>query len=258
MQANDLPILDFIRNAFQLGLSLYQRRYDWTTDHCDRLLEDALRTGSDSAIDNHYVGTITTMLPPDAKRTASHPLTVIDGQQRLATLSLLLGAIAQNIPGADAPDGFTPEKIRARYLMDPQESDDRRYKLLLTDNDRDTLPGILHQDKSLPPDPSPRLMENYNHFMSRISGFSTPHVHALCMGINRFRIVHVALSPSEDNAQQIFESMNDTGLPLSPCALIRNVLLIEQRKEPQKQIDTDHPKPLEEKFGPSNFDEEIA
>ena len=117
MQANDLPILDFIRNAFQLRLPLYQRWYDWTTDHCDRLLEDALRTGSDRAIDNHYVGTITTMLPHDAKRTASHPLTVVDGQQRLATLSLLLGAIAETIPGADAPDGFTPDKIRARYLV---------------------------------------------------------------------------------------------------------------------------------------------
>ena len=70
--------------------------------------------------------------------------------------------------------------------------------------------------------------------------------------------MHMALYPGLDNAQQIFESMNDTGLPLSPCALIRNVLLIEQRKELQKQIGTDHPKPLEEKFGPSNFDEEIA
>ena len=258
MQANDLPILDFIRNAVQLRLPLYQRWYDWTTDHCDRLLEDALRTGSDSAIDNHYVGTITTMLPPDAKRTASHPLTVIDGQQRLATLSLLLGAIAQNIPGADAPDGFTPEKIRARYLMDPQESDDRRYKLLLTDNDRDTLLGILHPEKSLPPDPSPRLMENYNHFMSRISGFSTPHVHALCIGINRFRIVHVALSPSEDNAQQIFESMNDTGLPLSPCDLIRNFLLMDQDEELQAEIYTRHLRPLEKEFGRRNFDEEFA
>ena len=130
MPANYLSILYFIRNAFQFRLPLCQRWYDWTTDHCDRLLEDALRTGSDRAIDSHYVGTITTMFPPDAKRTASHPLTVIDGQQRLATLSLILAAIAQNIPAGDAPDGFTPEEIRARYLMNPGESDDRRYKLL--------------------------------------------------------------------------------------------------------------------------------
>ena len=258
MQTTDLPILEFLKNSAQLKLPLYQRWYDWKTDHCDRLLGDALRTGSDNRINNHYVGTITTVSANPSKRGWPNPLTVVDGQQRLATLSLLLEAIAQIMPGAEAPDGFAPDQIRAHFLLDPLATGDQRHKLLLTHNDRDTLIGILDQENSLPPDPSPRLMENYNHFMSRISGFSTPQVHALCMGINRFRIVHVALSPSEDNAQQIFESMNDIGLPLSPSDLIRNVLLIEQRKEPQKQIDTDHPKPLEEKFGPSNFDEEIA
>ena len=67
--------------------------------------------------------------------------------------------------------------------------------------------------------------------MSRISRFSTPQVHALCMGIDRFRIAHVALSPSEENAQQIFESVNDTGLPLSPRDLIRNFRLMDQDEE---------------------------
>ena len=209
-------------------------------------------------INNHYVGTITTVSPHPSEGVWSNPPTVVDGQQRLATLSLLLEAIAQIMPGADAPEGFVPDHIRARFLLDPLATGDRCHKLLLTHNDRDTLIGILDPHKSLPSDPSPRLMENFHHFKSKIARFSTPELQALCNGIARFMIVHMALYPGLDNAQQIFESMNDTGLPLSPSDLIRNVLLIEQRKELQKQIDTDHPKPLEEKFGPSNFDEEIA
>ena len=60
------------------------------------------------------------------------------------------------------------------------------------------------------------------------------------------------------HAQEIFESMNHTGRPLSTGDVIHNLLLIDQAKELQQQIDTDHPKPLEEKFRRSNADEEIA
>ena len=258
MQTTDLPILEFLKNAAQLKLPLYQRWYDWKTDHCDRLLDDALRTGSDPGINNHYVGTITTVSPHPSQGVWPRPLTVVDGQQRLATLSLLLEAIAQNMPGADAPDGFAPDQIRARFLRDPQETGDRCHKLLLTHNDRDTLLGILHPDKPLPPDPSPRLMENFRHFTSKIRRFSTPELHALCKGIAQFMIVHMALHPSLDNAQQIFESMNDTGLPLSPCDLIRNFLLMDQDERLQAEIYTRHLLPLEKEFGRNNFDEEFA
>ena len=258
MQTTDLPMVEFLKNANQLKLALYQRWYDWKTDHCDRLLGDALRTGSDPDINNHYVGTITTVSPHPSQGAWPHALTVVDGQQRLATLSLLLKAIAQRLPGADAPDGFTPEQIHARFLQDPQETGERRFKLLLTHNDRDTLLGILHSDMPLPPDPSPRLMENFNHLVSRIKRFSTPELQALCHGIARFMIVHMAIHPDLDNAQQIFESMNDTGLPLSPCDLIRNFLLMDQDEELQERIHKEHLKPLEERFGRNNFDEEFA
>ena len=63
MQTTDLPMLEFLKNANQLKLPLFQRWYAWKTDHCDRLLGDALRTGSDPGINNHYVGTIPTVSP---------------------------------------------------------------------------------------------------------------------------------------------------------------------------------------------------
>ena len=119
MQTTNLAMLQFQQNAAQLKLPLYQRWYKWTTDHCDRLLDDALRTGSDKGTNNHYVGTITTVSPHPSEGGWPNPLTVVDGQQRLATLSLLLEAIAQIMPGAEAPEGFAPDQIRARFLLDP-------------------------------------------------------------------------------------------------------------------------------------------
>ena len=59
----------------------------------------------------------------------------------------------------------------------------RRYKLLLTHSDRQTLLGQLHEDEFLPPDPSPRLVENFNYFCRKVRRLSTPELHALCYGL---------------------------------------------------------------------------
>ena len=107
-------LLPFIRNAPQLEVPLFQRWYDWDISHCERLWDDAMRVGSDPAIHNHYLGAVTTTSPHPSEGAWEGPTTLVDGQQRLTSVSLLLEAIARHMPANDAPRGFAPDQIRAR------------------------------------------------------------------------------------------------------------------------------------------------
>ena len=80
MQTTDLPFLQFLRNFLHLILPIYQRRYRWTAQHCERLVDDAFRAGADPEIRSHYVGMITTMSPHHSSGPWYSPLTIVDGQ----------------------------------------------------------------------------------------------------------------------------------------------------------------------------------
>ena len=253
-----IPLLPFIRTSLQLALPLFQRWYDWEISHCERLFDDAMRAGSDPGIHNHYLGAVTTTSPHPSEGAWDGPLVVADGQQRLTTVSLLLEAIARNMPANDSPAGFAPDQIRARYLHDPLETGIRRYKLLLTHIDRQTLLGLLHEDELLPPDPSPRLVENFNYFCRKVRRLSTPDLHALCNGLAKFVLVHTMLHPALDDPLEIFETENDAGKRLWASDMIRNFLLMHQTPEMQQEIYTKHLLPLELEIGRDNFDQKFA
>ena len=258
MDANVISLLSFMRNVSQLRLPLYQRWYKWEISDCDRLWDDAMRVGSDPDTGRHYMGAITTMFPDPCHDASDGPTTLVDGQQRLATSSLLLEAIARHMPAQDAPPGFAPNQIRARYLMDPLETGEERYKLVLTHSDRQTLFGLLHEDALLPPDPSPNLVETFNHYCRKVRRLSTPELHALCAGITKFMIVHITLHSLLDDAYQIFESLNDRGRLLSPSDLIRLYLLMHEQDDMQQQIHASHLLPLEIEFGRDDYDRNHA
>lgn len=251
-------LLPFIRNSPQLEVPLFQRWYDWDISHCERLWDDAMRVGSNPAIHNHYLGAVTTTSPHPSEGAWEGPTTLVDGQQRLTSVSLLLEAIARHMPANDAPRGFAPDQIRARYLHDPLETGIRRYKLLLTHCDRQTLLGLLHEDELLPPDPSPRLMENFNYFCRKIRRLSTPELHALCNGLAKIMLVHTTLHPALDDPLEIFETENDAGKRLWASDMIRNFLLMHQTPEMQEEIYTNHLLPLEMEIGRDNFEEKFA
>ncbi|WP_347268916.1 DUF262 domain-containing protein [Paracoccus sp. (in: a-proteobacteria)] len=89
---------------------------------------------------------------------------VIDGQQRLTSVMLILEALARALGEDEEPiDGFSREKIRSYFPLNPLEKGDRRYKLLSTQGDRPTLLTIMQQ-KSLPEDASTRVADNFDLF----------------------------------------------------------------------------------------------
>jgi uncharacterized protein with ParB-like and HNH nuclease domain/predicted transport protein len=171
---------------------------------------------------------------------------VIDGQQRLTTITLLLECLARSVGDGEPVDGFSAKKIRSYYLRNDLEEAERGFKLLLTQTDRDTLKAIVQQ-KALPKDHSLRVKANFDFFTDQIAALSD--VALLCQGLSKLILVDVSLSREQDNPQLIFESMNSTGRELSQADLIRNYVLMGLEPDLQTQLYEDHWRPMEVNFG---------
>ncbi|MFT5155188.1 MAG: hypothetical protein ACI841_005199 [Planctomycetota bacterium] len=248
MKASEVKLLHFLRKSPQFIIPIYQRTYSWTLSECQQLWDDIIRTGSDDRINAHFVGSIVYIEQGLSQATSQSPLLVIDGQQRLTTVSLMIEALARQIPEGDEPlDGFSARKLRNYYLLNPEEDGDRAYKLLLTQTDKKTLLSLVEQ-KALPPEQSVRLSDNFDFFEKKTAELGG-EVDALCKGLAKLMVVDIALSRDQDNPQLIFESMNSTGRELSQADLIRNFILMGLDPKHQSLLYEDHWRPMEVAFG---------
>src|SRR3989344_456313 len=136
MKASETKLLDFLKKSPQFVIPIYQRTYSWTEKECRQLWDDIVRTGSDDSISVHFVGSIVYIDKADANVTSWEPLLVIDGQQRLTTVSLLLAALARAVAESEPFDGFSRNKIENYYLLNPLETGERHYKLILSQTDK--------------------------------------------------------------------------------------------------------------------------
>lgn len=247
MKAEALPLLKFLRRSSQLEIPIYQRTYSWSLWHCDQLWNDILRIGAASNVSAHFIGSIVYVENELSSVSTPSSLLVIDGQQRVTTVTLLLEALARAVGAEEPEDGFSARKIRNYYLTDPEERGDRRFKLLLTQNDRTTLLSLVGQEP-MPSEVSIRVKENFEHFSTRIAQLGG-QLQTLCKGLAKLMVVEVALQRGQDNPQLIFESMNSTGLALSQADLIRNFVLMGLEKNEQTRLYQFYWRPMEERFG---------
>src|SRR4051794_40845309 len=149
MKATEAKLLEFLKKTPQCIIPIYQRTYSWTERECQQLWDDVLRAGTNDDISAHFVGSIVYIEKGLYQVSSQSPLLVIDGQQRLSTISLLIEALARAVGETEPMDGFSAKKLRNYYLLNPLEEAERRFKLLLTQNDRDSLLSIVQQ-KALP------------------------------------------------------------------------------------------------------------
>ena len=251
MKAVEANFLEFLKKSQQFAIPLYQRTYSWTDRECRQLWEDILRTGSDAQISGHFIGSVV-YIQSGLYQVSSHdPLLVIDGQQRLTTVSLILEALALHLGDSEPIDGFSAAKLRSYYLLNQLESDERRFKLLLTQTDKDSLLAIVQQ-RPQPTDHSLRLEDNFEFFKGRIAALGQD-LAALCNGLAKLTIVDISLDRAHDNPQMIFESMNSTGRELSQADLIRNYVLMGLELPHQKELYEDHWRPMELAFGQEDY-----
>jgi uncharacterized protein with ParB-like and HNH nuclease domain/predicted transport protein len=247
MKATEAKLLTFLKKSPQFVIPIYQRTYSWTIAECAQLWDDIVRAGSRDDVSVHFIGSIV-YVEEGLSQVSSHaPLLVIDGQQRLTTLAIILANLAKVVGNEEPFDGFSGRKITNYYLLNPEERDDRRYKLLLTQTDRASL--IAHVDGGpSPSNASLRIAENSEYFRKKLeecAGDLAP----VCKGLAKLVIVDIALSRDHDNPQLIFESMNSTGKELSQADLIRNYVLMGLEPGLQTELYNRYWHPMEIAFG---------
>ncbi len=247
MKATEAKLLDFLKKSPQFVIPIYQRTYSWTEKECRQLWDDVMRCGSSDRIAVHFVGSIVYIESGLSQVTHQAPLLVIDGQQRLTTVSLLLAALAVAVGDAEPFDGFSKRKIKNYYLVNPEEDGERHFKLLLSQTDKGSLTAIVG-DGEEPPNPSLRIKANFESFRGWIVGGKVD-LATVCRGLAKLVVVDVALTRDQDNPQLIFESMNSTGKELSQADLIRNFILMGLEPGLQTRLYEQFWRPMEIDFG---------
>lgn len=139
MKAVETNLLKFLQGTKQFIIPIYQRKYSWTISQCRQLWNDILRAAEDEKIKGHFVGSIVYIERGLYQISSVPQLLVIDGQQRMTTLTLFLLALGKAIEESDQPCDITRRKIMNYYLVNNDEEGDQYHKLILTKSDKDTL-----------------------------------------------------------------------------------------------------------------------
>jgi uncharacterized protein with ParB-like and HNH nuclease domain/predicted transport protein len=252
MKANAVRLLDFLKKSPQFVIPIYQRTYSWAEPECRQLWDDILRTGHNDDISAHFVGSIVYIERGLYQVSTMSPLLVIDGQQRLATIMLILEALARRLGDAEPVDGFSANKLRDYYLLNRLEEGERGYKLLLTQTDKQSLLALVRQEP-WPRVHSVRLRQNFEFFEAEVKALGQD-LAPLCRGLAKLAIVDISLSRGQDKPQLIFESLNSTGRELSQADLIRNFILMGLETHEQTRLYEDDWRPMEVAFGQAAYD----
>ena len=213
MKATETKLLNFLKGPKQFVIPIYQRTYSWTTAQCEQLWKDIMRVAQDDTVSGHFIGSIVYIERGLYNISSIPQLLVIDGQQRLTTLSLLISALTNAFRDNATSGEMNAKKLVNYFLINNEEEDSLRYKLLLTQQDRETLTRIV-ENSVLPSSHSRRIVENYQYFTTQIARCSMD-LDILYQGIAKLIMVDIALDREHDNPQLIFESLNSTGLALA-------------------------------------------
>ena len=220
MNAFKSNIYKYLGGTCQYLIPLYQRTYSWEREQCARLWSDVVNLHI-SQREGHFVGSIVRIDEDSA--AGSTIAMIIDGQQRLTTLTLLLVAL-RDYAAAHPNCGVNPNKITNTLLLNQYETGNAKYKLLLTQSDKDALIKKI-EGAPIPDAFKSRVLDNYSFFSAQIGkGDIAPS--DLYDAIGKLQIVDIVLDRQYDDPQAIFESLNSTGMDLKDSDLIRNHLLM--------------------------------
>ncbi|GAA7719597.1 DUF262 and DUF1524 domain-containing protein [Helicobacter pylori] len=239
MKADVTTLLNFIKDnqKNQLVIPIYQRLYSWEKEQCKQLWDDIIKIGGNDKMDGHFIGSILYVL--DDITHSDNTLLIIDGQQRLTTITLLLTALRDHWSDKR-------KEIEDHYLINSDKDGDKKFKLILSDSDKDTLLSLIDKDRRKPSKPSSKIVENFKLFEEWVS--NTDKLETIFKGLEKLMIVYIALEKEKDDPQLIFESMNSKGMELTQTDLIRNYIVMETEGEKQEGFYNKYWRTMEEEF----------
>ncbi|GHQ90701.1 hypothetical protein VN1239_13020 [Helicobacter pylori] len=242
MEAKATTLLNFIKEnqKNQLVIPIYQRLYSWEKEQCKELWDDIIKIGGNDKMDRHFIGSILYVL--DRTTHSSNTLLIIDGQQRLTTITLLLIALRDYLS-----DEVKRKDIENHYLINSDKNGDEKFRLILSESDKDTLLSLIDRNKRKPSEPSLKIVENFKLFEEWIRK-NTNQLGTIFKGLEKLTIVWIALKKEKDDPQLIFESMNSKGMELAQTDLIRNYTIMETEAEKQESFYNKYWRAMEEDF----------
>lgn len=251
MQAGETTLNKLLNTSRQFIVPIFQRNYSWQKSQYEQLWFDILRASKFKEKQNHFIGSIVYI---DMGTPAGRPqqLLLIDGQQRLTTISILLCAIKDYVQEFNLKTNFINlAKIKNQFLYNSDEIDEDRYKLLLNVQDKETYIKLLENTIFTVNNPAINIIKCYEFFYEQIKEYVKQHgqIDEIYAGIFKLTLVAISLDKDSDNPQMIFESMNSTGKNLSQTDLLRNYLLMDLIPEKQIRLYKTYWKPMEELFG---------
>ncbi len=240
MEAKEATLLRFFEENQnnQFVIPIYQRLYSWGKEQCKQLWDDIIKIGGNDKMNGHFIGSILYARVDD---THSSPLLIIDGQQRLTTITLLLIALRNH-----SSDEVKRKEIES-YLINSNKDGDKKFRLILSESDKDTLLSLIDKDRRKPSEPSLKIVENFELFEEWIRK-NTDKLETIFKGLEKLMIVWIALKKEKDDPQLIFESMNSKGIELTQADLIRNYILMGLEPEKQKIFYKKYWRAMEEDF----------
>lgn len=230
MKAGEIEFLSYLEGSNKnFIIPVYQRNYNWKKEQCKRLFDD-LEDIINSGFRTHFLGSIVSIYGMGKEYL------IIDGQQRVTTMSLLLIAMCHIIRDFGEVEEFitTEEQIKECYLINKHSrSKDGKIKLKPITEDRKAYYELFEDDRNL--SQNSNIISNYLYFYNRIKE-NKVSIDDLFDAIQKLIIVEIELKNGEDDPQLIFESLNSTGLDLSEADRVRNFVLMGRDSSTQEKF----------------------
>ena len=223
MKANETKVDKFLAtNETTFAIPVYQRNYDWTLFQCKQLLHDIVETGKNDKTNAHFIGSIVYVHDDVYTASGLTELTIIDGQQRLTTITLIYIALYRLAKELD--NQMLVNRIHKTYLINEFAPESEKLKLKPTENNKDALRYILNSTDREEFKGYSKIIENFDYFKSAINA---ENFETIQRGLSKLIFVDIALDRQKDNS---------TGLELSQADLIRNYILMGLSRTNQDKI----------------------
>lgn len=239
MDAKQINLLKFMQADHQLYIPIFQRKYSWNISQCNQLFNDILTVGRLNDNTTHFIGSVVYMRNNSDFADVITQRMIIDGQQRLTTVTILISALALYLKEHPlGEDKLNYTDLLVYYLTNSHAHGENKYKLILTNKDKDTIIKIIDNISSSDVltfnlNDSKKIKDNFTFFRNNIT---KDNVRIILNGLKRLNIIQISLEPYRDNPQLIYESLNSTGLELTKSDLIRNYVLMSFPPEEQDEI----------------------
>lgn len=281
MVAKEISFIDFLKENQErkLLIPIYQRAYEWTTKkdkEVYKLWEDIENIQLEDINSTHFLNSIVYIEDEKNKNF----INIIDGQQRISTLSILFIAIRNRLKNLfkeneknlkknkDNEEIISKqddirieiEKISDNFLERKWQKGEDKVRLSLSNKNKDReIYNSFILDTKITNNTS-NISKTYKYFFNtkKIKNFSFDELKELLQKIERINIVKVTLELEKDNPQTVFSSLNGGGLKLKDTDLIKNAIFMKIKREKQEELHSDFWEPLEYMPYGKNSDKEFA